>query len=211
MQYSAIVVAAGKSERFSEGNKLLYKLKDGRSVLDHALELFRADQDCRQIIVVTSDQTLNEACKAPNWRELYCMGGATRTDSVYHGLMAVDQQIVLIHDGARCYLEAEDLKQIKKAMETERAALLVRDCFDSMKMVKDGYVVKSLDRDELKHAQTPQAFYTSDILDAYYKAFKEKQIATDDVAILEKYTDIKVKCVSAIGRNEKITTIEDIR
>jgi 2-C-methyl-D-erythritol 4-phosphate cytidylyltransferase len=139
------------------------------------------------------------------------MGGATRTDSVYHGLMAVDQQIVLIHDGARCYLEAEDLKQIKKAMETERAALLVRDCFDSMKMVKDGYVVKSLDRDELNHAQTPQAFYTSDILNAYYKAFKEKQIATDDVAILEKYTDIKVKCVSAIGRNEKITTIEDIR
>ncbi|MBQ6655104.1 MAG: 2-C-methyl-D-erythritol 4-phosphate cytidylyltransferase [Erysipelotrichaceae bacterium] len=212
MQYSAIIVAAGKSERFKGGvNKLLYKLSDGVSVLDHALQPFRDDKECQQIIVVTSEQTLMEACKHPDWRELYCMGGETRTESVYHGLMAVNQDIVLIHDGARCYLTSEDLQQIKESLKTERAALLVRECYDSMKLVKDGYVVRNLNRDELNRALTPQGFRTEDILTAYYRAFKDNRIATDDVAILEMYSDVKVKCVNAIGANEKITTIDDIR
>ncbi|MBR5049224.1 MAG: 2-C-methyl-D-erythritol 4-phosphate cytidylyltransferase [Erysipelotrichaceae bacterium] len=212
MQYSAIIVAAGKSERFKGGvNKLLYKLSDGRSVLDHALQPFRDDRECEQIIVVTSEQTLGEASKNPDWRELYCMGGATRTDSVYHGLMAVNQEIVLIHDGARCYLTPEDLQQLKDVLKTERAALLVKDCYDSMKLVEDGYVARNLDRDQLCRAQTPQGFRTEDILSAYYKAFKDNRIATDDVAILEMYSDVKVRCVRAIGSNEKITTIDDIR
>jgi 2-C-methyl-D-erythritol 4-phosphate cytidylyltransferase len=211
MQYSAIVVAAGKSERFKGGNKLLYKLSDGRSVLDHALQPFRDDKECEQIIVVTSEQTLNEACKNPDWREIYCMGGATRTESVYHGLMAVNQDIVLIHDGARCYLTAEDLQQLKETLKTERAALLVRECYDSMKLVENGYVVRNLDRDQLSRAQTPQGFRTEDILTAYYQAFKDNRIATDDVAILEMYSDVRVRCVKATGSNEKITTIDDIR
>jgi 2-C-methyl-D-erythritol 4-phosphate cytidylyltransferase len=211
MQYSAIIVAAGKSERFKGGNKLLHKLSDGRSVLDHALQPFRDDKECEQIIVVTSEQTLNEACKNPDWRELYCMGGATRTESVYHGLMAVNQDIVLIHDGARCYLTAEDLQQLKETLKTERAALLVRECYDSMKLVENGYVVRNLDRDQLSRAQTPQGFRTEDILTAYYQAFKDNRIATDDVAILEMYSDVRVRCVKATGSNEKITTIDDIR
>ena len=47
MQYSALVLAAGSGSRMKLGyNKIFYELSDGRTVLDHALEIFREDERC---------------------------------------------------------------------------------------------------------------------------------------------------------------------
>ena len=47
MNYSAVVVAAGKSQRFNKDiNKLLYPLSNGSLVIDEALKMFRQDEDC---------------------------------------------------------------------------------------------------------------------------------------------------------------------
>ena len=126
---------------------------------------------------------------------MYCLGGETRSDSVFNGLMAVKEKIVLVHDGARCYLQSEDLNRLKKTMETERAAILSRTIADTIKIVNEGYIVKTIDRDTLNGAQTPQAFYVDELMSCYKKARKEGFIPTDEASVVEKYSDTKIRCV----------------
>lgn len=220
MNYSAVVVAAGKSERFeSNTNKLLYKLSDGFTVIDHTLKVFMEDEDCTQVVVVTNPEVLDYLISNDafvdgdyDYKPVYCAGGNSRSESVVNGLMAVMEEVVLVHDGARCYLLKEDLDALKRALEVEQAAMLVHDETDTVKKVdEDGYVVCSINRDELKRAQTPQGFRTKDLLKAYRLAIKDGCLATDDAGIMEKYSDVKIKCVKAVGSNEKITTMSDIK
>lgn len=220
MNYSAVIVAAGKSERFESNiNKLLYKLSNGMTVIDSTLKVFLEDEDCKQVVVVTNPEVLdylinNDAFTEGDYdfKPVYCAGGSTRSQSVENGLMAVTEDVVLVHDGARCYLLKEDLDALKKVLETEEAAMLVHDETDTVKRVdENGYIVESINRDELKRAQTPQAFRTVDLLAGYRLASKDGYTATDDASIMEKYSNVKIKCVKAIGKNEKITTIRDIK
>jgi 2-C-methyl-D-erythritol 4-phosphate cytidylyltransferase len=213
MKYTAVIVAAGKSERFgSATNKLLYKLSDGSLVIDRALQPFREDKDCSQIVLVTNSETIDYLAKnRATGKEMYCHGGAARSDSVFNGLMAVKEEIVLVHDGARCYLQSEDLNNLKKAMETERAAILSKPIVDTIKVVSDGYIVKTIDRNTLNGAQTPQAFYIDELMDCYKKAKEEGFSPTDEASVIEKYSDTKIKCVISKHHNEKITTIDDIK
>lgn len=213
MNYGAIVVAAGNSSRFKGNvNKLLYPLSNGNLVINQALKLFEEDEDCKQIVIVTNHETiqylaLNRACG----KECYCAGGQTRSESVFNGLKAIFTDVVLVHDGARCYLQKEDLENLKKEMQLQQGAILIRNETDTVKRVENGYIVSTVNRDEIKRALTPQAFRTDDLFKAYSKAFKDGFVATDDASIMENYSDIKIKCVESVGHNSKVTTIDDIR
>lgn len=213
MKYTAVIVAAGKSERFGQAtNKLLYKLSDGSLVIDKALEPFREDKDCSQIVLVTNSDTIDYLARnRATGKEMYCHGGETRSDSVFHGLMAVKEEIVLVHDGARCYLQSEDLENLKQMMKNERAAILTKPIVDTVKVVKYGYIVETIDRNILNGAQTPQAFYIDELMDCYKRARKEGFIATDEASVIERYSKTKIKCVISNHHNEKITTIDDIK
>lgn len=213
MKYTAVIVAAGKSERFGQAtNKLLYKLSDGSLVIDKALEPFRKDKECSQIVLVTNSDTIDYLARnRATGKEMYCHGGETRSDSVFHGLMAVKEEIVLVHDGARCYLQSEDLENLKQVMKNERAAILTKPIVDTVKVVKDGYIVETIDRNILNGAQTPQAFYIDELMDCYKRARKEGFIATDEASVIERYSKTKIKCVISNHHNEKITTIDDIK
>lgn len=213
MDYSAVVVAAGKSERFAgKINKLLYPLADGSLVIDKALKLFREDKDCKQIVIVTNEKTIEYlANNRASGKESYCFGGATRSDSVFHGLLAVISNKVLVHDGARCYLIKEDLENLKKELEKEQAAILVKQETDTVKKVSGDYIVSTIDRNSLRRALTPQGFNTEQLIKAYVKARKDNFLATDEASVMEKYSDVKIKCVNSKGHNSKITTLEDIK
>ncbi len=213
MDYSAVIVAAGRSQRFAgKVNKLLYPLSDGSLVIDKALRLFREDEDCKQIVIVTNEETIQYlANNRASGKESYCFGGATRSDSVFHGLLAVSFDKVLVHDGARCYLIKEDLEKLKATLEKEEAAILVRDEVDTVKKVEDDYIVTTVDRSTLKRALTPQGFNTDQLLEAYYKSKKDGYVPTDEASVMEKYSDVKIKCVNSTGHNSKVTTLEDIK
>ncbi len=213
MNYAVVIVAGGKSTRFkADVNKLLYMINENTTVIDKTISVFDDDPDCKQIVVVCGEDVMNHLAKErQKGKIVYAYGGVTRSDSVMHGLMAVTQDYVMVHDGARCFLEREDLENLKKALEVEQGAMLVQNMTDSVKKVVDGYVVCSLDRDELKRAQTPQAFKTEQLYNCYLKAEQDNYNPTDDAAIMEKYSDIKIKCVVANGSNIKITTINDVK
>ncbi|GAG74045.1 unnamed protein product, partial [marine sediment metagenome] len=71
------------------------------------------------------------------------------------------------------------------------------------------FINKTLNREEIWRAQTPQTFKYDIILPAYRQAYKEKYLTTDDAAIVERYGH-KVKLIIGLEENIKITTPFDI-
>lgn len=218
MNYTAIVLAAGSGSRTGlTYNKMFFPLPDGRTVLEHSLDLFEQDPECRQIVIVCAPAELEEvtewAAQLSGAEKITCTtGGKTRQESVSHGLEKTEEEVVLIHDGARPFLRKEELEKLKKAMETEQAALLVLPAVETVKLAdEDGYVQQTLPRSSLFQAQTPQAFRTDLIREAHQKAALAGFEATDDAQIMEVYGTAPVLCVIGDASNKKITHPSDLK
>ena len=137
-------------------------------------------------------------------------GGKERQDSVYAGLQHVQSEYVFIHDGARPYIKKQQIDDLLECLKTHKACLVMVPCKDTIKRVVDDVVIETLNRKELMQAQTPQAFDTKLILDAYTKAIQQNFQATDDAQMVENFTDEKVYMVLGDYENKKITTKEDL-
>ena len=212
MNYSAVIVAAGRSTRFAaDTNKILYKYSDGKRVIDKTLEVFLADEDCRQLVVVTSEEVRDYLTeKYDEARMVICDGGDSRQESVWNGLKNVTEDFVLVHDGARCFLQRGDLNRLKAEVTEEQGALLVKSETDTIKVAEDGYVTGTIDRYKVKRAQTPQGFSTEVLRECYRKAMMEGFTGTDDCSLVERFGTVRIKCVECFGNNMKITTINDV-
>ncbi len=211
MEYSAIILCAGNGSRTGLSyNKILHKIK-GRTVYEHTLDIFLNDQQCKQIIVVTKETEITTIKTiVSDSRIIYVMGGKERQDSVYQGLQVVSSPHVMIHDGARPYVNEKEIKELLKCLQSHEACLLMVPVKDTIKKVQDGKVVKTLKRATLMQAQTPQAFHTELIKQVYQKAKDVNYSATDDASLVEVFSDIDVHVVIGSYQNKKITTIEDL-
>ena len=117
MNYSVIVLAAGRGSRTNlDYNKVFYTFENGQTVLNKSLSVFLSDEDCKQVVLVCADYEKDYVIENYLYdsRIQVVTGGQTRQDSVYNGLQIVDQDYVMIHDGARPFVEKKwilDLKQ----------------------------------------------------------------------------------------------------
>lgn len=213
MNYTALIVAAGSGSRMGLGyNKLLYRLENGNTILEETLHVFQKDERCSQLVVVVSKEDMElfmKLCAGGN--VVFVAGGATRQESVYHGLLAVREDHVLIHDGARPWLSLSCIDRIIDTLYEHKACLLMVPVKDTMKVIEDGRVKETLNRSVLWQAQTPQAFDTHLILSCYRKAMMQGIQATDDTQIVEKCSEEAVVVVEGSYENVKVTTIEDIK
>lgn len=212
MKYSVVLPAAGSGSRMNLGyNKVYYPVK-GRALLAYTIDVFEKDEDCTDITVVTNVETFNEEMQSEAFKKVSVVsGGATRQESIYHGLQNVKEEIVMIHDGARPHITLALLDKLKEAMETEKGAILMVPCKDTIKVVENNYIVKTIPRETLMAAQTPQVFYTKDIMYCMQKAINENFVGTDDASLIERYLDIKVAAVLGDYNNLKVTTPEDLK
>lgn len=212
MDYTALVVAAGSGSRVGLGyNKLLYKFENGRTILEETVSIFMKDDRCKQIVVVSSSDDMEIFTKLCSCgKVVFVLGGATRQQSVYNGLKAVKEDAVLIHDGARPWLPTECIDRILDTLNEHPACLLCVPVKDTIKEVKGDYVKQTYRRDDLKQAQTPQAFDTNLIIHCYEKAMKQGISATDDAQVVELCSDIQVRAVEGSYENSKVTTMEDL-
>ena len=80
---------------------------------------------------------------------------------------------------------------------------------DTIKVVRNGIVESTPVRETLYNAQTPQAFHTKAILEAFKKAEETSFVGTDDASLAE-YSGSPVKVIMGSYRNIKITTPEDV-
>lgn len=212
MEYSAIILAAGKGSRTNlEYNKVFYKFSDGQVLLLKTLSRFLDDRNCTQIVIVSTPDEIEIIQEMiDDTRITYTYGGETRQDSVYNGLQKVSNEFVMIHDGARCFISAKEIENCKRALEENDACLLMVPAIDTIKKVVDGYVVNTPLRSELYAAQTPQCFKTELIKECYQKAKDEGAVASDDASLVELYSDVKIKVVKGEYANKKVTTKEDL-
>lgn len=212
MNYSALIVAAGKGSRSGlPYNKVFYEF-EGKSVIERTCANFIDDSDCREIILVINLEEANEfKSRLHNPKIKYAGGGATRQESVSNGLELVDNEYVMIHDGARCFLEANYLDDLKQCLKTNDACLLMIPVNDTIKEVQDNMVIRTFKRSTLMAAQTPQCFKTTLISECYQRAKKDGLSASDDAMLVEHYYPLKVKVVLGSYHNIKITTPADLK
>ncbi len=213
----AIVVAAGTGSRFGGALPKQFLDLGGKPMVVHSLELFEKSELVDEIILVVSDEYLSYASQAivdqfelRKIRKITC-GGETRQESVMAGLTACPAGIdlVAIHDAARPFL-SDDLfeKVLTRASETGAAILAVR-ARESIKSSPDGKIGKSLRRDSIWIAQTPQVFRFDKIYSAYKRADDaQNDQATDDAELFEQYIG-PVSIVPGSYNNIKITTPAD--
>lgn len=213
MRYTALVVAAGSGSRVGLGyNKMLYTLKNGNTILEETVQIFQKDENCTQIIVTASKEDMQEYMHLISCgKVLLVAGGETRQQSVYQGLLAVKEDYVLIHDGARPWLPVSCIQNLLDTLREYQACLLMVKAKDTVKEVEHGVVKNTLKREQLYLAQTPQAFHTSLVLECYQKAQKDAFVATDDAQIVEYYSNEPVLVVEGSYENIKVTTIEDLQ
>ena len=214
MNYSAIILAAGKGSRTNlEYNKVFYTFRDGEKLLVKTVKPFLEDERCKQIVVVTGleEKEIVQEILPKDEKFVFTFGGDTRQDSVYNGLCLVKEEYVMIHDGARCYISKEEIDRCINTLKMEDACLLMVPAIDTIKVVEDGYVVSTPQRSTLFYAQTPQCFKTSLIKTCYQKGKDEGWQASDDTSLVERYSNVKVKVVPGEYANKKVTTKEDLK
>ena len=205
MQYDVVIVASGKGERAKLGyNKAFFKMKSSKTVLETSASLFINDDDCKNVIVVTSDEYINEVFKHNKVKTT--LGGKLRKDSVYNGLKLATSEYVLIHDAARPFLELESLNELKEKIVEYDSAIIAKKAIDTIKVVKDGIIEKTIDRNNVYMAETPQGFKTSLIKNCYENC--EDVEFTDDASLVESL-GYKIYVVEDKYDNRKLTKKED--
>lgn len=206
-----ILTAGGSSTRFGGTTpKVLLPLGD-RSVLQHALDAFRAvpgDWD----VVVTAPQDLCATFAAALGPDVRVVpGGATRQASVAAGLAALGDTAdpVLVHDGARPLVTADTISRVLDAVARHGAAAAVLPATDSLHGVDaDGVMLTDpLDRTRVVRAQTPQGARRALLEHAFAQAVGVD--ATDEITLLRR-ADTPVAVVQGDARNLKITTPDDL-
>ena len=205
MNYDVVVVASGKGLRAGLGfNKVFYVMKNGKTVLESACTNFISDDECKKIVVVTEDE--DKVFKNP--KVVVTKGGAKRANSVYNGLVKCESEYVMVHDGARPFINKTDIEKLKEALNDSDGAMLAKKAVDTIKYVKDGYVKETIDRENIYLALTPQAF-KRDLLTQAYETINVDEL-TDDASVFEKL-NYKVKVVEGDSSNIKLTNPEDFK
>lgn len=190
----------------------------GEPILTRTLRVFLGHPEVAKVQVVISpdDVTLYHDLGVTSDKMLPPVdGGATRQISVANGLRvlaAAGCTRVLIHDGARPFVDGRLISDCLKALDAAPGAIAAIPVTDTLKVADAaGRVARTLDRSGLWRAQTPQAFRLPAILEAHEKAAAAGlEQLTDDAAVAE-WAGLPVALVSGSAANIKITTAEDLR
>jgi 2-C-methyl-D-erythritol 4-phosphate cytidylyltransferase len=215
---TAIVVAAGKSERMGTGTDKAFLNLGPRPVVAWSLLAFEHCADVDRIVLVVRKDQVNASKSLARMFGISKMlaivpGGTKRQDSVMNGLKAldIDARIVVVHDGARPCVTPETISETVKLARRGGAAVVGRRIWDTVKFVEKGTTVtRTEDRSKLWAVQTPQAFDVRLIKRAYEAVAEQKKEVTDDASAVELLGET-VKIYETEKPNLKITTVEDLR
>lgn len=211
----AVVVAAGRGVRMGAAvNKVLLSLC-GEPVIRHAVRAFCEADEIDGVVVVASADETEQMRAALCGLEKVCAivpGGSTRQESVKNGLDALPKEarIALVHDGARPLISRELIARCIRQTEDCGSAVVCTPVTDTVKVEKDGCVVRTLDRSQLRAVQTPQCFFAGELKAAYEAAARDGVSVTDDASVME-HAGHSVHLLESSEVNFKLTTPEDLR
>ena len=205
MRIAAVLVAGGTGTRLGAPVPKQFLMLAGRPVIRHAAEGLLGHVTLLQPV---GDAAAIGAALAGLDYLAVVAGGATRQDSVRAGLEALEPHapdVVLVHDAARPVIPAGLIPALVAALGEAPGAIPAVPVADTLKLGADGRIAKTVDRDRLFRAQTPQAFDFATLLRAH-RALPGG--ATDDSSLLEA-AGLAVALVPGSDDNVKITWPED--
>ena len=212
-----IICAAGASTRFGGKRKKPFVDVGGRGAFLYSLEVFSGIDDVKQILLAISPE--DEEIVKVKWganlqffNVKICFGGKERFETVSNALELIrsDIDIVAVHDAARCCVTKKWVEDCFAAAAKTNAAMLACPVVATVKRVKEGMIVGTVDRSDLYEAQTPQVFETGLLKQAYtnLKNLDASKIS-DDSQLVEALGQ-KVAIVETDFSNIKITRQSDI-
>ncbi|HYX42792.1 MAG TPA: 2-C-methyl-D-erythritol 4-phosphate cytidylyltransferase [Pyrinomonadaceae bacterium] len=213
----AIIVAAGQGARMGGGRAKQFLELAGVPVIVHTLRRFEqcATIDAYVVVLPTTETsgflTIAEHYKLRKLTRLVA-GGTTRTESVARGLQAVQAAtagIIAVHDGVRPFVTPAEIDRTVRAAETSGAAILVAPIVDTIKETHDDQITRTLPREQLRRALTPQCFRYDLLCRAYEHARTQKLDMTDCSALVEQL-GVAVTIIEGDPRNIKLTRPEDL-
>ena len=217
MRVAAVVPAAGAGERLGGSTPKQFASLGRVPVLVHTLRALEASSVEAIFVVVPPGQV--RWCRQKLVRpygflkvRAVLAGGASRGGSVRRGVERVPPKFdfLLIHDGARPLVTPSLIEQVIAAAKEAGAALSAVPEVDTVKAgARGGWVHRTLRRDRLWRAQTPQAFRASLFREALRRASREGYDGTDDSSLAER-AGYRVRVVEGDPNNIKITTPMDL-
>jgi 2-C-methyl-D-erythritol 4-phosphate cytidylyltransferase len=214
--YFALLPCAGSGQRAGTAQPKQYEPLAGVPLVVHTLRALGAVPALtRGVLVVAPDDThmapLLSQFPQPRF-EAVPVGGATRAASVLAGLQhllahgAQPTDWVLVHDAARCLIQARDITRLIEACQGDPVGgLLALPLADTLKMARHGRVQGTLDRSDKWLAQTPQMFRCGLLLDALLQA---GAAVTDEASAIEHLGHSPL-LVRGSAHNLKVTYPED--
>ena len=213
MGISAIIPAAGQGKRFGKKKQLI--LINNKPLLFYTLIPFIKSDLINEIMIALPHEDIDFINKY--LLELNCEkkiniieGGVERQDSVLNALSQTNKnnEIICIHDGVRPFISLEILEKTIECCILNDAAIVAVPSVDTLKKIKNSYVVKTVSRETIWKAQTPQIFKRSILERSLSVAIKSNMNETDESSTVEK-AGYKVSIVEGSPLNIKITSQED--
>jgi 2-C-methyl-D-erythritol 4-phosphate cytidylyltransferase len=210
-----VIVAAGRGERFGDSGKVL-STAAGRPLLAWSLDAVARARTVREVVVVCGAHTREPierliAVGAGRLPIRVCEGGAERQDSVRAGLGVLSDavEVAVVHDAARPLATPAMVDDVAAAARDHGAAIVAIPVSDTIKEVEGDRIVRTLPRERLRAAQTPQAFQRDLLAEAMARADVAGMTFTDEGGLLE-WAGYPVLVRPGSPSNLKVTVPEDL-
>lgn len=222
MKAAVIITAGGLGKRFGDkGDKLPKQFipLSTKPIIAHSIETFESSDFIKEIILVVPDNWV-EYTKAQIVDKFdikkvskVIAGGAERQESVERGFKSLSSkpEIVAVHDGVRPFISLDIIEKVLKQAANSGGAITAIPATDTIKQASSEQIIeKTVARNKIWFAQTPQAFKYEIFLEAFEKASEDGYLGTDEAELVERL-GIEVKLVLGSKNNIKITTPEDLK
>jgi 2-C-methyl-D-erythritol 4-phosphate cytidylyltransferase len=220
---TAILPAAGLGTRMGVDTPKQFLELDGVPMIVFALRRLAACAEISEFLIATlaeEESALTKRLAAENLGRpvRVVRGGGTRQESVGNALAEVgsDVEIVLVHDAVRPMVTREQTERVIAAARDHGAAIVGIPALDTVKEVKRtsqpgdvALITATIPRERIVLAQTPQAFRTGLLRDAFAMAVRDGLSASDDAGLVERLGH-DVYVVSGSPRNLKVTRPGDM-
>jgi 2-C-methyl-D-erythritol 4-phosphate cytidylyltransferase len=216
MNVCAIVAAAGAGRRMKADRPKQFLELEGTPILVLTLRKLDASPSIGRIVVASPPEAVEDVRRLAGEAGLSkpvtaVAGGDRRQDSVAIAIEALpgDIDLVLVHDGVRPFVSLQEIEDVIEGAKRTGAAILAIPITDTVKEVERDLVKSTLMREHLVLAQTPQAFRTPVLAEAFRSAARDGYYGTDEASLVER-AGHPVLLVRGSGRNIKITRPADL-
>ncbi len=209
---TAILLAAGNSNRYGQNRNKNFEIINGKSILSYSLKEFDKNKNIDNIIIAVKQSEISTIKHILEKERLtknikIINGGKTRTESVYNCIKNTNSDIVIIHDGARPLIKQEYINKCIENTDEFKGVTIGVKSKDTIKITNENnMVISTTNRNNTWMIQTPQCFDRQTLLEMHEK-YKTAEV-TDDCELLEK-DNYEIKIIEGDYTNIKITTYDD--